>query len=117
MATRVSCGFAEMTISFDMETPHGASDGGGVHERAHPASVAQGTALDLPRTAAQEKPVALLDSSAHPMHPSFQNRIPAGKRSEALALKSLRAQLTKRRMRTFITRPKAINTKAVAEPP
>jgi len=48
-----------------METPHGASDGGGTHERAHPASVEQGTAFDLPRLAAQEKPVALLDSSAH----------------------------------------------------
>ena len=32
-------------------------------------------------------------------------------------IQNSRAQLTKRRMRTFITRPKAKNTKAVADPP
>jgi|ERR1700720_2480344 hypothetical protein len=117
MATRVSCGFAEITISFDIETPHGASDGGGTQERAHAARVAQGTALYLPRTAAREKPVALLDCSAHPMRLSFQIKSPAGKRFAARALKSCWVQLTNRRMRTFITRPKDINTNAVADPP
>src|SRR5580692_2290081 len=41
MATRVSCGFADMTISFDMNTPQRAADEGGdfcagAHVRARP---------------------------------------------------------------------------------
>src|SRR5580700_3947341 len=116
MATRVSCGFAEITISFDMETPHGASDGGGTHARA-PGQRGARHCLRSATHGCPGKTCRVAGFVCSPMHPSFQNRTAAGKRSAARVLKSLRAQLTKRRMRTYITRPRDINTKAVAEPP
>src|SRR5579872_5024622 len=78
MATRVSCGFAEITISFDiflkLLTVHRRA---AVHTRAGAkAGVAQGAASRLPRTAIREKFVALLNCSAQPMHPSFKTRFP-----------------------------------------
>jgi len=52
MATRVSWGFAEITISFDMKTPQWASDGGGhaegESERTGSASMARRTILLCP---------------------------------------------------------------------
>jgi hypothetical protein len=74
MATRVSWGFADITISFDMDTPHGASDRAGARMRAErPAGVAEGCALYLPRRAVQERTIAFLDRFPHPMHSSIQN--------------------------------------------
>jgi hypothetical protein len=59
MATRVSWGFADITISFDMETPQGASGRGGhvdwQGERARSVGMAEGHALCKPRRAAQEE--------------------------------------------------------------
>jgi hypothetical protein len=61
MATRVSWGFADITISFDMETPQGASGRGGhvclQGERTRSVGVAEGCALCKPRRAAQEESV------------------------------------------------------------
>ncbi|MGC2666992.1 MAG: hypothetical protein WA305_23085, partial [Candidatus Acidiferrales bacterium] len=67
MATRVSCGFADITISFDMETPHGASGRGGARRRARSTGVGQGNALRWPQRAAQEKPFGLCGLFPHPM--------------------------------------------------
>jgi hypothetical protein len=57
MATRVSWGFADITISFDMETPQGASGRGGhvgwQGERARSVGVAENHTMCKPRRAAQ----------------------------------------------------------------
>src|ERR1700722_18889847 len=121
MATRVSCGFAEITISFDIYTPHGASDGGGTH-----ASAEQDDSLNSARRAAQERLLKLCVSFPHRCLPDLKIEFrPAVnprlvyrfKTLNHFLIQNLRAQLTKRRMRTFITSPKAKNTKAVADPP
>jgi hypothetical protein len=84
MATRVSWGFADITISFDMETPKGASARGGPvkwqGERVHSAGVAEDTALCMPRRAAQEEPEFLLHGFLHPMRSSINSKtvFPAG---------------------------------------
>src|ERR1700683_2047288 len=72
MATRVSCGFAEMTISFDIYTPHGASDGGGTH-----ASAEQDVGLDSARRAAQERLIRLCDCFPHRCLPDLKIEFPA----------------------------------------
>src|SRR5208282_2657898 len=130
MATRVSCGFADITISLDMYTPNCASDRGGAHERStRAAGVAQGCALGVPRGAVLERPIAYANRFPHPMRSSIQNwnsnfRSRWSGTGHCMNLflflfpaSASGAQLTNRRIRTFITSPKAKNTKAVAEPP
>src|SRR6202161_4828553 len=72
MATRVSCGFAEMTISFDIYTPHGASDGA-----APPASAGKDDSLDSARRAAQERLIRLCDCFPHRCLPDLKIEFPA----------------------------------------
>jgi hypothetical protein len=61
-----------MTISFDMETPHGASGRGGARRRARSTGVGQGNALHWPQRAAQEKPFGLCGLFPHPMLTRFK---------------------------------------------
>jgi hypothetical protein len=79
MATRVSWGFADITISFDMETPQGASGRGGhvewQGERARSVGVAECHINCKPRRAAQEEPVLSLDCFLHPMHSSVNSNV------------------------------------------
>jgi hypothetical protein len=75
MATRVSWGFAEITISFDMETPHGASDSGGTHLRARSTGVADGNCRCPPGRSIWEKPLMLPAHFPHPMRSSIRNLI------------------------------------------
>ena len=67
MATRVSWGFADITISFDIEAPHGAPDRGGARDLARSTGVGQGLALRWPPRAAQERLLALHVCFPHPM--------------------------------------------------
>jgi hypothetical protein len=67
MATRVSCGFAEITISFDMKTPKGASERSGAPIRARLTGVGQGDAYCSPQRAAQERLLKLSVGFPHPM--------------------------------------------------
>jgi hypothetical protein len=66
MATRVSWGFAEITISFDMNTPSGAPDRGGARACSRSTGVGQGHALRWPLRAAQERSL-LHECFPHPM--------------------------------------------------
>src|SRR5271165_6962753 len=78
MATRVSWGFADITISFDiclkLLAEHRRA---AVHTRARTgAGMAREAALRPPRTATCEKVVALLNCAAQPMRPSFRAGFP-----------------------------------------
>jgi hypothetical protein len=79
MATRVSWGFADITISFDIGLKLLAEHRrAAVHTRARTAAgAAQEAALHPPRTATCEKVVALLNCTAQPMRPSFRTGFPA----------------------------------------
>jgi hypothetical protein len=67
MATRVSCGFAEITISFDMNTPHGASERSGTRKRARLTGVGHSNTLCSPQRAAQERLFDICGGFPHPM--------------------------------------------------
>src|SRR6202795_3334982 len=124
MATRVSWGFADITISFDMDTPSGAPERGGARGRARSTGVGQGRALRWPLRAAQERLLLLHECFPHPMLTLRKIWI-TGRRifrgsaintADFFSLLVARGQFTNRRMRTFITRPNAKKTNAVEEP-
>src|SRR5271155_5495351 len=66
-APRVSWGFSDINISFDMNTPRGAPDRGGARVRARSTGVGQGGALRWPLRAAQERLPLLHQCFPHPM--------------------------------------------------
>jgi hypothetical protein len=83
---------------------------------ARPASVAECGAKFWTEWAAPERFLLLLAQLTHPMRSSIKSLIPAPVYRDA-GTECCGAQLTKRRMRTFITKPKAKKTKAVDDPP
>src|SRR5579863_172161 len=107
MATRVSCGFAETTISFDMKTPHGASAA---------SQALQARMRESRQGQRGSEGVRILQSSfPHPMRSSFLKC--DYRRAMRRRRDSLQTQFTKRLVRTFITKPRAKNPKIVDEPP
>src|SRR5579864_4541470 len=74
MATRVSWGFAEMTISFDIiEAPIYASERDGAHLCAKPTGAREGCTFWPPRRIAWEEPKLQQGVFLLPMHSKTQN--------------------------------------------
>src|SRR3984957_1913616 len=96
MATRVSCGFAEITISFDIYTPHGASDGGGTH-----AGAEQDDSLNSARRAAQERLLKLCVCFPHRCLPDLKIEFrPADNPRLVYRFKSFNHSLIQRKYKT-----------------
>src|ERR1700722_5956699 len=74
MATRVSWGFAEITISFAIsKTPIDASERDGAHMCAMPTGAREGCTFWPPRRIAWEEPNLQQGVFLLPMHPKTQN--------------------------------------------